>query len=198
VLSSPDIAIDDGTDEQIWNGKYIAFDFAFEVPQDIAKRQILLKAAVYLNDVPATRLLMTVQLDTPTPQKPEITRKDIRSAFVSYARQDVQRVSTIVQGMMKARPDLDIFFDVRNLHSGEEWESVLYRRLDDADILFLCWSKHASNSEWVAREWRYTLQHKGLDAIEPVPIDPPEICPPPTELSSKHFNDSILYIINYR
>ena len=36
----------------------------------------------------------------------------------------------------------------------------------------------------------------GLEAIEPVPMEPPDICPPPKELESKHFNDSTLYIIN--
>lgn len=40
------------------------------------------------------------------------------------------------------------------------------------------------------------MKNKGVDSIEPVPIDPPESCPPPDELSRKHFNDKLLYIIN--
>lgn len=32
--------------------------------------------------------------------------------------------------------------------------------------------------------------------IEPVPIDPPAVCPPPEELKKKHFNDKLLYIIS--
>jgi hypothetical protein len=45
-------------------------------------------------------------------------------------------------------------------------------------------------------EWRYALKSKGEDCIEPIPIDSPEICPPPSELQQKHFNDKMLYIIN--
>lgn len=68
--------------------------------------------------------------------------------------------------------------------------------IDKRDILFLCWSKYARDSKWVDAEWRYAFKNKGPDSIEPVPIDPPGSCPPPDELSRKHFNDKLLYIIN--
>ena len=58
------------------------------------------------------------------------------------------------------------------------------------------WSRYARASKWVDAEWRYALKQKGADYIEPVPIDPPGSCPPPDELSRKHFNDKLLYIIN--
>ena len=105
-------------------------------------------------------------------------------------------MGALVMGMQKARPDMDIFFDVTKLHSGEDWEQALYREIDRRDILFLCWSRNAQQSPWVDREWRYALAQKGLDAIEPIPLEQPDICPPPSELSRKHFNDSLLYIIN--
>ena len=41
VLTSPDVEILEGEDEQIWYGKYLTFDFAFEIPFDFAKKQIL-------------------------------------------------------------------------------------------------------------------------------------------------------------
>ena len=98
--------------------------------------------------------------------------------------------------MKKARPDLDIFFDVESLRSGDDWKKKIRREIDKRDILFLCWSKYARASEWVDYEWRYALKIKGVDSIEPVPIEPPESCPPPDELDGKHFNDKLLYIIN--
>lgn len=105
-------------------------------------------------------------------------------------------MAIIVQGMKKVRPELDIFFDVDSLRSGDDWEHALWREIDNRDVLFLCWSKHARDSKWVNAEWRYALTNKGVDCIEPVPIDPPGICPPPAELSRKHFNDKLLYFIN--
>jgi hypothetical protein len=87
---------------------------------------------------------------------------------------------------------MDIFFDVENLHSGEDWERTLRREIENRDILFLCWSNFAKESKWVETEWRYALAQKGLDAIEPIPLVSPAECPPPEELKSKHFNDKVL------
>jgi len=115
---------------------------------------------------------------------------------MSYASQDRSRVAAIVQGMEKARPDLKIFMDVEGLRSGENWEDALKKEIDDRDILYLCWSHAARESHWVEKEWRYALEAKGLDGIDPIPIDPPDSCPPPKELSQKHFNDRMLFIIN--
>ena len=121
---------------------------------------------------------------------------DILSAFVSYASQDRHRVAMIIQGMKKARPDMDIFFDVESLRSGDDGETALWTEIDKRDILFLCWSHFAKESKWVDAEWRYALSNKGVDCIEPVPIESPDVCPPPDELTRKHFNDKLLYIIN--
>jgi hypothetical protein len=38
------------------------------------------------------------------------------------------------------------------------------------------------------------MAQKGVDCIDPVPLEPAEICPPPGELAGKHFNDNLLYI----
>ena len=90
---------------------------------------------------------------------------------------------------------MDVFFDVDSLRSGEDWQQALRAEIERRDILFLCWSLSAKQSEWVDKEWRYALDNKGLDSIEPIPIDPPNICPPPKELASKHFNDrGLLYM----
>lgn len=196
IISSPDFEIEDNTESQIWQGGYLNFSFAVEVPEHYKKRQILFVADVYINDIIATRLKFVAKCKTMVEQKIEVTREDVLSAFVSYASQDRNRVAMIIQGMKKARPDMDIFFDVDSLRSGDDWERALWREIDKRDILFLCWSKYARDSKWVDAEWRYALKQKGLDSIEPVPIDPPGSCPPPNELSRKHFNDKLLYIIN--
>lgn len=196
MISSPDIEIEDNSESQIWHGRYLNFSFAVEVPEQYTKRQILFVASVYINDIIATRLKFVAKCKTLVEQKIEVTREDVLSAFVSYASQDRNRVAMIIQGMKKARPDMDIFFDVDSLRSGDDWETALWREIDKRDVLFLCWSKYARDSKWVNAEWRYAFKNKGADSIEPVPIDPPSSCPPPDELSRKHFNDKLLYIIN--
>jgi len=196
MISSPDIEIEDNSESQIWQGGYLNFSFAVEVPEQYTKRQILFVASVYINDIIATRLRFVAKCKTLVEQKIEVTREDVLSAFVSYASQDRNRVAMIIQGIKKARPDMDIFFDVDSLRSGDDWETALWREIDKRDVLFLCWSKYARDSKWVNTECRHAFKNKGADSIEPVPIDPPSSCPPPDELSHKHFNDKLLYIIN--
>ena len=164
ILSSPDMEINDNEETQSWQGDYLSFSFAIVLPEQYKKRQILFNANVYINDVIATKLKFIAKCSSILEQKISVTREDVLSAFVSYASQDRNRVAAIIQGMKKARPDMDVFFDV--------------------------------DSKWVDAEWRYAFKKKGADCIEPVPIEPPDICPPPKELSHKHFNDKLLYIIN--
>lgn len=196
VLNSPDLAVEDNVETGIWQGEYLNFSFAVELPKDYEKQQILFIAAVYINDVIASKLKFVVKCSSQLEQKLKITREDVLSAFISYASQDRNRVATIIQGMKKARPDLDVFFDVENLRSGEDWEETLHGEIEKRDVLFLCWSHFARESKWVDAEWRYALEKKGQECIEPVPLESPDTCPPPEELSRKHFNDKLLYIIN--
>ena len=194
VLNSPDIMIDDNTEIKTWVGEYLDFSFACFLSEYYAKRQVLFFASVYVNDVIACRLKFIVCCESHEKQKIDVTRYDILSAFVSYASQDRSRVATIIQGMQKARPDLDIFFDVETLRSGENWEQSIYTEIEKRDMLFLCWSHFARESKWVDSEWRYALKQKGESSIEPIPFEPPDICPPPEELKHKHFNDRLLFI----
>ncbi len=192
VLSSPDLELTDCDETQKWQGRYLTYSFPVEIPNNYAKNKILFIASVYFNDLIATKLKFIVNCSSAREQKLQLLREDVLKAFISYASQDRDRVATIIQGMKKARPDMDIFFDVESLRSGENWENALRREIENRDILFLCWSQFAKESKWVETEWRYALANKGLDAIEPVPLVSPAECPPPDELKSKHFNDRAL------
>ena len=196
ILNSPDIAIEDNIETGVWQGDYLDFSFALQIPENYNKKQILLTAAVYINDVIATKLKFIVKCSSQSEQKITVSRSDIFSAFISYASQDRNRVAAIIQGMKKVRPDLDVFFDVDSLRSGEDWKLAIHDEIKRRDVLFLCWSHFARESKWVDAEWRYALEQKGADCIEPVPIESPDVCPPPAELKNKHFNDKLLYIIN--
>lgn len=195
-LNSSDLSIEDNIETGIWQGDYLDFSFALHLPTDFKKRQILLTASVYINGVIASKLKFIVKCSSLLEQKIQISRTDVFSAFISYASQDRNRVAAIIQGMKKARPDLDVFFDVDSLRSGDDWELALREEIERRDVLFLCWSHFARESKWVNEEWRYAFEKKGIDGIEPVPIESPDVCPPPEELRKKHFNDKLLYIIN--
>ncbi len=194
-LSSPDAEIMDPEDTRTWTGEYLDYTFAVSIPEDFSKHQVLFKAEVYINDLIASKLNFVVKCSSAREQKIAVAQQDILTAFVSYASQDRSRVAAIIQGMQKARPDMDIFFDVESLRSGTSWEDAIRKEIELRDIFFLCWSLAAKDSAWVQREWKYALAQKGLECIEPVPLDSPKVCPPPEELKQKHFNDRMLFVI---
>ena len=196
-LESPDVAVEDNEDTQTWTKGYLQFSFACKIPDTYEKKQILFTAWIYMDDVIMTRLKFVVQCGDTMKQAPTVRRHDVHSVFVSYASQDRAHVAAVVQGMRKIRPDLDIFFDVESLRSGDDWEQKLYSAISARDLLYLCWSHFARESRWVEAEWRYALKTKGPDAIEPIPLEMPDECPPPEELRQKHFSDRLLYIIRY-
>lgn len=193
VLTAKGAEIEDNEEERIWQGKYLEFQFLAYVPEDYRGKQIPFCATIYVNDVIATRLRFAVDVSCPQTITPE--REDITSAFVSYSSDDRVRVTSIVQGMKKARPDLDLFMDVESLRSGDDWENELKKAISEHSVFYLCWSQAAKASKWVEFEWRYALEQKGEECIEPIPIEPPEICTPPEELSKKHFNDKMVYMV---
>ena len=116
------------------------------------------------------------------------------SAFASYATEDREQVVGRIQGILKIAPQLDIFLDVVSLRSGERWEDRIEQEIAQREVFYLFWSRAATQSKSVEWEWRTALRTKGLDHIDPVPLDSPRDAPPPQELSGLHFNDWTLSI----
>lgn len=195
-LTSPDIKIDDCIIDMPWYGKYLDFSFLIDVPADYARKQIRFTASIFFGGIPATRLKFVVNCQKAKDENIQLLREDIKSAFVSYASKDRQRVAGLIQGMQAVRRDLNLFFDVENLRTGEQWEKRIYSEIDKKDYLFLCWSNNAAKSNWVDTEWRYALKTKGENGIMPMPLELPELCPPPDELKALSFNNRLLYLIN--
>lgn len=73
-------------------------------------------------------------------------------SLTQHLSDDRARVTAIIQGMKKARPELDVFMDVDKLHSGDEWEYVLKKEIIARDIFYLCWSHAAKVSRYVEME----------------------------------------------
>ena len=117
----------------------------------------------------------------------------IEHAFASYATLDRAEVLRRVQGIQAV--GTKVFLDIVDLRSGSGWQDTLYKEIDASDSFFLFWSRNAAQSSWVEREWRYALKRRGLDFINPLPLEDPRTAEPPAELRSTHFNDMLLAFI---
>ena len=183
-----------------WNGRFSACTFEGLVPESFAGKQVRIRGRVRqgLTVLTDLRLILKVEGTPTTAPAPEETQTvplelcALRSAFLSYASQDRARVAACIRGILLVRPDLDIFFDVVSLRRGEHYEERIFREIDRRDLFYLFWSVAASRSEWVGRELSFALDHLGKERVEPVPLDPPDRCPPPAALNDRHFNDWLL------
>lgn len=191
-LQSEDVEIEEPSQELVWNGKYASCDFEVLVPEGFARKQARIKARVYQGFVVLTdlRLILNVTGEQPVSEPAETCH--YRSAFLSYASQDRPKVIGCLRGMRLMRDDIDIFLDVISLRRGEYYEQRIMEEIERRDLFYLFWSRNAAASKWVEKELQYALANKSSDRIEPVPLEAPEVCPPPRELGDRHFNDWLL------
>ena len=196
VLQSPDIDLEAGDEILVWNGIFAAADFEVYLPEGFDRRQLRLRGRVYSGDAVLTDLKLILQVSAPAPQQVVCEKVKMQTAFISYASADRAKVVARLQGIMLARPDMDLFFDVESLRRGEAWEPRLYREISQRDLFYLFWSHNAAASEWVRKELEYAVAQKTVEFIEPIPLEQPDVCPPPESLMCKHFNDWTLRYLN--
>jgi hypothetical protein len=196
-LALDGLTVQEAEDTLLWAGTLSNATFSVMVPSEAEPGTRRGRATVYNESFEIARVHFLVRVGS-TAQKNEATNvnfipaKQHRKAFASYAHADRDAVLARLQGILKIIPCLDIFMDVLSLRSGQNWEQELEKIIPLHDVFYLFWSRNAKGSVWVEREWRYALASRGLDFIDPVPLDSPDEVPPPPELGSLHFNDWVL------
>ena len=191
-LFSDDIPIEDDVCVQNWNGKLCVFNFILDLPDGYAKNSVVIKSRIYVNDAAITEMKLLIKVQTGY-QYLDVDIHRILTAFASYSSKDRAIVAARIQGMQTATGDkMDIFFDVESLHQGEDWERRIKEEISKRSIFYLFWSRNAKDSEWVRKELDIALRIKDPADIEPVPLEAPDMCPPPAELNSKHFFSRML------
>jgi TIR domain len=76
-----------------------------------------------------------------------VPRYDI---FISYARANSARVQPLVE--LLRRNGFRVFFDQVDIHVADKWKERLSRSIASSRVLILCWSREASESEYVRYE----------------------------------------------
>lgn len=87
--------------------------------------------------------------------------------FVSYAREDSERICGIIAGFKWLGHS--VFQDTSDIPLSAVWEDEIERAIRNADGIALFWSIHASNSDWVRRE--YQLARELSKSIAPFLLD---------------------------
>jgi len=184
-LTIPGAVIDEPEDTMVWEGESTCVSFVVTFPELSRYARYSGSAQIYANGVRVARISFVLSAEGMVGAEGMRYRK----AFASYASDDRDAVLGRIQGIHKVAPELEVFLDVVSLRSGQNWEKELWRVIPASDIFYLFWSSHARKSEWVEKEWRCALRERGIEFIDPIPLESPHESPPPPELSSLHFND---------
>jgi hypothetical protein len=199
---SQNLSIDHAIETITWEGEKTNATFAISFDQNAKIGKHMAKATISVAGMSIATLLLNFSVSESESKVYNECQSDfqrINSAFASYASENRADVLARIQGIQTVNPDMDIFVDVLALRSGDNWLDKLTEHVPSKDKFYLFWSKAASESDWVEKEWKLALKQRGLSYIDPIPLDEPHIAPPPKELSSLHFNDPNLpYIKHYQ
>jgi len=198
IIDIPSLEVRDGVDTFAWVGEPTNASFVVSVPDKCRLGQHAGTAYIRSEGLLIAKLQFSINVAMEEVKEPkglgEFNR--IESAFACYAHEDRDAVLGRIQGMQHGNPDLQVFVDVISLRSGDNYREEIQKQIPEKDVFYLFWSKPASESTEVEREWKWALESKGLSFIDPVPLVSPQEVPPPTELNTKHFNDVYLAYIS--
>ncbi len=90
--------------------------------------------------------------------------------FVSYAREDLDRVRPIVRVL--ARRGWRVWWD-RKLLAGKPFTASIRNELQTSKAVVVIWSEKSLKSDWVESEAHYGMEHKVLVPVRLTEIDPP-------------------------
>ena len=187
------LVVNDPEDGFDWDGQSVMLDFDVQVSADAPELVTILRFDVLIDDIVIAKLRLDLEIGVQTAKAVRtIKGEPARTAFASYASKDRQRVLDRIAEIR--RNGVDVFVDCLSLHPGEAWKQRLEQEILQRDLFMLFWSANAKQSEWVTWEWQTALKHRGLEGIDPHPLDPVDLASPPQELSELHFGDPHMVI----
>lgn len=194
------LVVDPTAGSLFWGGVPTNVSFVIHAPKGAEPGTFHGSATMRIDGIKLGELALVVRVDHRAAGEltwhPQAGHR-VRTAFASYASDDREQVFARLQGIRKASPQMEIFVDVATLRSGEDWEEKLAKEVPSKDIFYLFWSKAASSSEWVTREWEIAFNKRGLNYIDPVPLQDPRDLEIPGRLRQLHFNDAYLIHAEY-
>ena len=175
-----------------WNGTWHVLRFDATVLHEVEVKTLILGFQIAVEGLPLIALRPEIELlkrgsdPKATPRFSFAEEMAPNSAFASYARADRKEVLGRVRSL-QIFTGIDVFLDCLSVRPGEEWKPILLGEIRERDIFWLFWSRNAMDSPWVGWEWRTALASKSLTGIQPHPLEPAELAPPPKELSDLQF-----------
>lgn len=181
IPESDELEFEPATLTKKWYGDWTRYDFDFRPPEGIVDETVFVRVSIQIEGIEIAHIKCAIEVEQPT-TKPSVssasmtltttnplakqkyiskTTTPYQRIFISYSRRDTQ----VARSYKLAQTALgnDVFLDVDNLRSGENWQAGLAKAIDEADIFQLFWSEHSAESQYCRYEWEYALGHRCPD-----------------------------------
>lgn len=170
---------------QEWRGEWLDFAFPITLPHGLTGALLYLRAKVFFDDVPASRLQFTVAAGLTEMALWELHREDVQSVYFSYARQDEERAQEIADSLTRVRPDLKVVMSGSQDRRGNRKKKVDAGAIDGCDLFYLCWSLAAAGDARVHAEITYAAAHKDPESFTVIALQGLSRCALPEEISDR-------------
>jgi len=174
-----------------WSGSENILSFLVRVATDTPPIMTQLCFEVFIQGVPIAFVPIDLSVGNDSESK-DLTTTNVHlpsTAFASYASADASIVAACISALHRWDNALDVFMDCLDLTPNESWQRELESVIASKDVFLLFWSVNAMRSKWVQWEYETAKATRGLQQIRPMPLDDPELAPPPPELGHLHFRD---------
>lgn len=198
LILPPPFEVLNKIDNIIWLKEITNASFPVSVPESIALGIHFGHVKVFIQGVQVLRIDFIIEIGKqPNSQMTDITKEISRIAkvFASYSQLDQVKVLLAVQGLREI--GIKIFLDNLSIRQGDDWDAEIYQNILNSDLFLLFWSRAAMNSVWVEKEWNFAYDNRGLDFIQPVPLEDPDTAPLPEKIASKHLFDKTRIYLDY-
>ena len=191
-LHSSDVEIKNAEKTFKWNGRRNILRFDVKVLNEVATKTLILGFDVFVQGLEIIELRPEIDVRPQKAKRRKIQPPSFkewetpRTAFASYATEDKSEVLGRVRSVEIAT-GIDVFVDCLSIRPGKRWKEELGKEISEREIFWLFWSRSAKESRWVDWEWRKALHEKSLAGIQPHPLEPVDVAPPPEELADLQF-----------
>lgn len=195
-LSGEFVKVEPATHSFEWNGFENIVSFMVSVDRNAPRVSTQLCFEAFIAGIPIASIPIniTIKPRNETQRVGAVTAigRPLCSAFASYSSKDSKHVGLQLSALKRWDPGADVFVDCLDLTPNEDWKHELERVIPSKETFLLFWSVNARSSPSVAWELEHARMSKGIGWIRPMPIDDPEIAPPPEFLQHLQFRDKYL------
>ena len=172
-----------------WKGRDHLLTFSVEAPPGESNPTMQLQFEVSIEAVTVAVITTDVVLKKGVTAAIAVTTASpAPSAFASYAKADREEVAQCLSALVHWTPTLDVFMDCLDLTPNDDWQAELERVIPQKAAFLLFWSRNAMQSKWVNWELQTAIRAHGTAGITPMPLEDPELAPPPAGLDRRHFS----------